>query len=79
MAEGAGEGREAAVAGEAAVILHTAAVILAQVPVAAAVSGTSGRHSGRDLRPLLQIQSLPVQLQRANAAQEALLSGCRSS
>ncbi len=79
VAEGAGEGREAAVAGEAAVILHTAAVILAQAAVAAAVSGTSRRHSGRDLRPLLQIQSLPVQLQRANAAQEALLSGRRSS
>lgn len=79
MAEGAGEGREAAVAGEAAVILHTAAVILTQAAVAAAVSGTSSRHSGRDLRPLLQIQSLPVQLQRANAAQEALLSGRRSS
>ncbi len=79
VAEGAGEGREAAVAGEAAVILHTAAVILAQTAVAAAVSGTSRRHSGRDLRPLLQIQSLPVQLQRANAAQEALLSGRRSS
>ncbi len=79
MAEGAGEGREAAVAGEAAVILHAAAVILAQAAVAAAVSGTSGRHSGCDLRSLLQIQSLPVQLQRANAAQEALLSGRRSS
>lgn len=79
MAEGAGEGRGAAVAGEAAVILHTGAVILAQAAVAAAVSGASGRHSGRDLRPLLQIQSLPVQLERANAAQEALLSGSCSS
>lgn len=68
MTEGSSEGWETAVAAEAAVILHTDAVILAQVPVAAAVSGTSRRHSGRDLGPLLQIQRLPVELQRTNAA-----------
>lgn len=68
MTEGSGVRREAAVAGEAVVILHTGAVILAQAAVAAAVSGTAGSHSGRHPRPLLQIQSLPVELQRTNAA-----------
>lgn len=79
MTEGSSEGWETAVAGEAVVILHTGAVILAQVPIAAAVSGTSRRHFGRDLCPLLQIQRLPVQLQRTNAAEKSFLPGSGSS
>lgn len=77
LTEGSSVGREAAVTGEACVPLHTAATVLAQAPIAAAVSRTAGPHTGGDLRPLLQVQRLPVQLQGSDASQESLLSRCR--
>lgn len=73
VTEGARVWRGATVAGEAVMLVQALASVLTQVPVAAAVAWASGADAWCDLRPLLQIQRLPVQLQRPDAAQEALL------
>jgi len=79
MAEDAGVGGQATVAGEAPRFLHTAALVAAQRAVAAAVSGAAGPDPRGDPGPLLQVQGLSVQPQQADAAPEALLSGCCAS
>ena len=75
VAEDPGVRRQAAVTVEAVGSLHTAAVVEAERAVAAAVTRAAGLNPGCDLRPLLQVQSDAVHLQRANAAPEALLPG----
>lgn len=63
VAERAGVCRGPAVAGKAIVLVQAPAMVLTQVPVAAAVAWASGPDARCDLGPLLQIQRLPVQLQ----------------
>lgn len=70
--------REPTVALEAVDLLHAAAVVLAEGAVAAAVTRAARSDSRRDPRPLLQVQGDAVQLQRADAAPEALLPGRRA-
>lgn len=77
MTKGAGEGRQPAVAGEAVVSLHTHTLVLAEGAVAAAVARTPRSDPRGDLGPSLQVQSDAVQLQGANASQEAFLPGGR--
>lgn len=79
MAEGSSVGGQATVAGEAPGFLHTASLVAAQRAVAAAVSGAARPDPRGDPSPLLQVQGLSVQPQRADAAPEALLSGCCAS
>lgn len=76
MTESSCVGRRAAVTGEPSVEFHTPTPVLAERAIAAAVAGATGPDSRGDLCPLLQVQGDTVQLQRANAAQEASLSGC---
>ena len=78
MAEDPGVGRLATVTVEAVCPLHTAAVVLAERAVAAAVTRAAGPDPGRDPGPLLQVQGDAVQLQGADAAPEALLPGRRA-
>ena len=75
VAEDSSVRRQAAVAVEAVDSLHTAAPVLAERAVAAAVTRAAGSDPGCDPGPLLQVQGDAVQLQRANAAPEALLPG----
>ena len=75
VAEDSSVRRQAAVAVEAVDSLHTAASVLAERAVAAAVTRAAGSDPGCDPGPLLQVQGDAVQLQRANAAPEALLPG----
>lgn len=75
MAKGSSEGRLVAAARKPIGSFHTAAPVLAEAGVAAAVTRASRSNSWGDLCPLLQVQSDTVQLQRADAAQEAFLSG----
>lgn len=75
MTEGSSVRRLVTVARETAVSLLTATLVLAERAVAAAVARASRSDPRGDLCPLLQIQSDAVQLQRADAAQKAFLSG----
>ena len=79
MTEGSGVGGGSTVAREAIGFLHAATLVPAEGPVAAAVARAARSDPGGDLGPLLQVQSDTVQLQGADAAQEALLSGRRAS
>ena len=79
MTEGSSEGRGAAVTGEALWPLLAAASVDAQRAVGAAVSGAAGPDPRGDGGPRLQVQGDPVQLQRAQAAPEALLPGRRAA
>ncbi|MEQ2191852.1 hypothetical protein XENOCAPTIV_003452, partial [Xenoophorus captivus] len=79
VAEDSSVSRQAAVTVEASGSLHTAALVIAQRAVAAAVTRATGSNPGRDLGPFLQVQSDAIQLQRADAASETPLSGRRSS
>ena len=79
MTEGSSEGRGAAVTGEALWPLLAAASVDAQRAVGAAVSGAAGPDPRGDGGPRLQVQGDPVQLQRAQAAPEALLPGRRAT
>ena len=75
VTEDSSEGRQSTVTVEAAGSLHTAALVLAERAVAAAVTWAAGSNPWRDLRPLLQVQGDTVQLQRANTAPKSLLPG----
>lgn len=75
FAEGPGESRRAAVAGEAVGSLHAATPVLTEAAVAAAVTRASGPNTRSYLCPLLQVQRDAIQLQRADAAAEASLPG----
>lgn len=79
MTEGPSKSRLTAVAGESVGLLHTAPLVLAELTIAAAMTRASRSHSGCYLCPLLQVQSDAVQLQVADAAQKAFLSGCSAS
>lgn len=68
-----------AVTGEPAGLLHAHAPVVAQPPIAAAVSSAPRLHSRGHPGSFFQVQGLSVQLQRPNATQEAPLSGGRST
>lgn len=55
--------------------LHTAALVLAERAIAAAVTRAAGSNPGCDFCPLLQVQGDAVQLQRADTSTKALLPG----
>lgn len=69
----------AAVAGKTIGSLNAAALVLTERAIAAAVARASRLDPWGDLCPLLQVQTDAVQLQRADAAQKALLSGRSAS
>lgn len=77
VTKGSSEGRVPAVAGEAVLPLHTHPLVLTEGAVAAAVARAPGSDPRGDLGPSLQVQSDAVQLQGADASQEALLPGRR--
>lgn len=66
-------------AGETTGSLHTLTIVLTQGSIAAAVSWAASSYSWCDLRSLLQVQNRTIQLQRADASQEAFLSGRSTS
>lgn len=74
MTEDPSKGRLAAVTGEPVRFFHTNPIVLAELAIAATMTRASRSDSRRYLRPLLQIQSNPVQLQGADATQKAFLS-----
>lgn len=77
VTKGPSEGRLPAVTGEAAVSLHTPALVLAEGAVAAAVAWAARSDPRGDPGSSLQVQSDAVELQGANASQEAAVSrGC---
>lgn len=79
MTERSSVGWVAAVAGKTIGSLNTVALVLTERAIAAAVARASRLDPWGDLRPLLQVQTDAVQLQRADAAQKAFLSGRSAS
>lgn len=77
VTKGSSEGRVPAVAGKAVLPLHTYTLVLTEGAVAAAVARAPRSDPRGDLGPFLQVQSDAVQLQGANASQEAFLPGRR--
>lgn len=75
MTKGPGEGRRPAVAGKAVLPLHTHTLVLTEGAVAATVARAPRSDPWGDLGPFLQVQGDAVQLQGANAPQEAFLPG----
>ena len=63
----------------AAVLLQTPPSVVAQAAGTAAVARATGAHPWGHLSPLLQVKGHAVDGQGSDAAQEASLSGCRSS
>lgn len=68
MTKGSSVGRLATVTGKTIGFFYTETLVLAQRAIAAAVARAARSDPGGDHRPLLQVQSDTIQLQRADAA-----------
>lgn len=68
MTEGPSVGRLSTITGESIDFLHTATMVLAERPIAAAVTRAARSDPWGYFGPLLQVQSDAIELQRADAA-----------